>query len=89
MGQSSSPGSKEFSLLHLIQTSSEAHTAFYPMDTRTSSPRLRPLGSEADHSPPTNANVKKMFIYTSTPPHVSMADMVLKHRDNLYYISNR
>jgi hypothetical protein len=25
-------------------------------------------GREADHSPPINAKVKKMFIYTSTPP---------------------
>jgi hypothetical protein len=27
----------------------------------------------ADHSPPTSAEVKKMWIYTSTPPYVFMA----------------
>jgi hypothetical protein len=28
---------------------------------------------EADHSPPTSAEVKKTWIYTSTPPYVFMA----------------
>jgi hypothetical protein len=30
-------------------------------------------GREADHSPPTSAEVKKTWIYTFTPPHVFMA----------------
>jgi hypothetical protein len=30
-------------------------------------------GREADHSPPTSAEVKKMWIYTSTPLYVFMA----------------
>jgi hypothetical protein len=30
-------------------------------------------GREADHSPPTSAEVKKMWIYTPTPPYVFMA----------------
>jgi hypothetical protein len=30
-------------------------------------------GLEADHSPQSSAEVKKMWIYTSTPPYVSMA----------------
>jgi hypothetical protein len=30
-------------------------------------------GREADHSPPINAEVKKMWIYTSIPPYVFMA----------------
>jgi hypothetical protein len=28
---------------------------------------------EADHSPPTSAKVKKMWIYTSTPPYTFLA----------------
>jgi hypothetical protein len=28
---------------------------------------------EADHSPPVSADIKKMWIYTSTPPYVFMA----------------
>jgi hypothetical protein len=31
------------------------------------------LGREVDHSPPTSAKVKKMWIYTSTPPYAFMA----------------
>jgi hypothetical protein len=31
------------------------------------SPRIKRPGREADHSPPTSAEVKKMWIYTSTP----------------------
>jgi hypothetical protein len=30
-------------------------------------------GREADHSPPTSAEVKKTWMYTSTPPYVFMA----------------
>jgi hypothetical protein len=30
-------------------------------------------GCEVDHSPPTSAEVKKMWIYTSTPPYAFMA----------------
>jgi hypothetical protein len=30
-------------------------------------------GHEADHSPPTSAEVKKIWIYTSTPPYAFMA----------------
>jgi hypothetical protein len=36
-------------------------------------PRGKAAGSEADHSPPASAKVKKMWIYTSTPPYASMA----------------
>jgi hypothetical protein len=31
------------------------------------------VGREADHSPPANAEVKKIWIYTSTPPYTFVA----------------
>jgi hypothetical protein len=31
------------------------------------SPKVKRPGREADHSPPTSAEIKKMWIYTSTP----------------------
>jgi hypothetical protein len=37
------------------------------------SPGLKRSGREADHSPPTSAEVKKIWIYTSTPPYAFMA----------------
>jgi hypothetical protein len=37
------------------------------------SPGVKRQGREADHSPPTCAEVKKMLIYTSTPPYTFMA----------------
>jgi hypothetical protein len=37
------------------------------------SPGVKRLGREADHSPPTSAEVKKMWIYTSTPPYAFTA----------------
>jgi hypothetical protein len=46
---------QDFSLLHSVQTDSDAHTASYPVGTGTFSP-----GGEADHSPPFNADVKKI-----------------------------
>jgi hypothetical protein len=35
----------------------------YPMGTGGFSPGVKQLGREADHSPPTSAEVKKMWIY--------------------------
>jgi hypothetical protein len=37
------------------------------------SPGVKRQGREADHSPLTSANVKKMWSYTSTPPYAFMA----------------
>jgi hypothetical protein len=37
------------------------------------SPGVKRPGREADHSPPTSAEVKKMWIDTSTSPYVFMA----------------
>jgi hypothetical protein len=37
------------------------------------SPVVKRPGREADHSPPTSAEIKKMWIYTSAPPYVFMA----------------
>jgi hypothetical protein len=37
------------------------------------SPGLKRSGREADHSPPASAEVKIMWIYTSTPPYAFMA----------------
>jgi hypothetical protein len=39
----------------------------------TLSPGLKRPGLEADHSPPTIAEVKKTWIYTSAPPYAFMA----------------
>jgi hypothetical protein len=39
----------------------------------TVSPSVKLQGAEADHSPPTSAEVKKMLIYTSTLPYSFMA----------------
>jgi hypothetical protein len=50
---------KKFSLLHIVQTGSF--------------PGVKRQGREADHSPLTSAEVKKMWIYTSTPLYVFMA----------------
>jgi hypothetical protein len=61
------------SLHHVVQTGSGAHPASYTMGTGDSFSGVKRPGREADHSPPTNAEVKKMWIYTSTPPHGFMA----------------
>jgi hypothetical protein len=43
------------------------------MGTGSSFPGVKRPGRETDHSPPTSAEVKKMWIYTSTPPYAFMA----------------
>jgi hypothetical protein len=59
--------------LPVIQAGSEAHSASFPMGTGALSLGVTRPGREADHSPPTNAEVKKTRVYTSTPPYVFMA----------------
>jgi hypothetical protein len=44
------------------------------------SPGVKRQGRETDHSPTTSAEVKKMWIYISTPP--IRLHGVVKHRDN-------
>jgi hypothetical protein len=36
-------------------------------------------GREADHSPPASAEVKKMWIYTSTPPYAFMTQCLVSY----------
>jgi hypothetical protein len=59
-------------LFQCFQTGSGAHPASYPMGTGALSPGVKRPGREADHSPPTSAEVNKTWIYTSTPPYVFM-----------------
>jgi hypothetical protein len=49
------------------------HPASCKMGTGGAFPGVKRQGREADHSHPTSAEVKKMWIYTSTLPYVFMA----------------
>jgi hypothetical protein len=57
-----------FSLYHHIQNSSGAQPASYPMGIRGSFPVGKWPGHEADYSPPSSAEIRNAWIYTSTPP---------------------
>jgi hypothetical protein len=58
---------KEFSFLQIVETGSEVHLTSYPLGTGALSLGVKRPGCEVDRSPPTSAEVKKMWIYTSTP----------------------
>jgi hypothetical protein len=60
--------SQNIFLLHVVQIGSEAHPDSYPMGAGVKRP-----GSEASHSPPTSAEVKKTWIYASIAQNVFMA----------------
>jgi hypothetical protein len=64
---------QEFSLHQAVQTGSGAHPASYPMGTGALTQGVKRPGSEADQSTPASAEVKKKWIYTSTPPYAFMA----------------
>jgi hypothetical protein len=57
---------KNFSMSCIIQTSCEAHPASYPVGTQGSFSRVKWLGNGAHHSPPSSAEVKSVWIYTSS-----------------------
>jgi hypothetical protein len=50
--------------------------------TGDSFPVIKRPGREADHSPPSGAEVKNAWSCTSTSPYVFMAWYCVKHRDN-------
>jgi hypothetical protein len=52
---------------------SGVHPTSYPIGTGARSPGVKRPGRETDHSTPTNAEVKKIWIYTFTPPYSYMA----------------
>jgi hypothetical protein len=64
---------QEYFLLHVVQTGSGVHPTSSPMGTGGSFPGVKRPAREADHSPPASIEVKKMWIYTSTPPYAFMA----------------
>jgi hypothetical protein len=51
--------------LHVVQTGSGVHPASYPMGNGGSFPAVKAAG--AFSSPPASAEVKKLWIYTSSP----------------------
>jgi hypothetical protein len=61
---------EECSLIHNVHTDSRAQPATYPLAL---SPGVKRQVREANHSPPTSAEAKKTWIYTSTPPYVFIA----------------
>jgi hypothetical protein len=65
---------QEFWLLHIVKTGSGAHWAYFPGVKRPQ--------SEADHSSPSSADVKKTWIYASSPPYVFMDKCLVKYRNN-------
>jgi hypothetical protein len=60
--------------------------ASYPMGTRGSFRGVKRPGREADHSPPSSAEVRNAWSYTSSPQYVFMAWCLVKHRDNFIFI---
>jgi hypothetical protein len=52
-------GAGNFSLHHRVQNGSGAHPASYPMGTRALSLGVKRPECEADHSPPSSAEVKE------------------------------
>jgi hypothetical protein len=69
-------GAVNFSLHPCIQNGSGTHPASYPMGTRGSFPGVKRPGREADHPPPSSAEVKNAWSYTSIPP-IRLHGMVL------------
>jgi hypothetical protein len=49
--------------------------------TGGSFPGVKRPGREADHSPPSSAEIKNAWCYTSIPEYVFMALCLVKHRD--------
>jgi hypothetical protein len=60
-------GTRDFSLLHGVHTSSGAHPASYTMGIGSSFSGVKPHGREADHSSPSSVEVKDGGALSSLP----------------------
>jgi hypothetical protein len=80
-------GAGNFSLHHRVQNGSGTHPAPYPMGTMCFSLGVKRPGREADHSRPSNAEVKEWVeLYIHSPNTPSWRGAQLKHRDNFTFI---
>jgi len=66
------------SLCYHIHTASGAHLASIQWVLGALSPRVKPVGHAAAHSPPSSSKVKSVWIYTSIPPCIFMALCLVK-----------
>jgi hypothetical protein len=79
-------GAGKFSLHHHVQNGSGAQPASYPISTRGSFPGVKLPGHEADHSPPSSAEVKvcvELYLHFRNTPSWRCAQ--LKHRNNFTF----
>jgi hypothetical protein len=60
-------------ILYNALTDLNVHPISYPVGTGGFSLEVKSPGREADYSPQASAEIKKMWIYTSTPPYTCMA----------------
>jgi hypothetical protein len=58
---------RDLSLLQNVQTVSGAHRVSYSMSTGVLSPGAKRPGREVNHSPPSSAEVKNEWSYSSSP----------------------
>jgi hypothetical protein len=66
-------GAGNFSLHHRVQNGSGVHPASYPTVPGNLSLGVKRPGREADHSPPSSAEVKNAWSCAFTPQYLSMA----------------
>jgi hypothetical protein len=78
-------GAGNFSLHHRIQNGSGAYPASYQWVPGALSLGIKRPGREADHSPPSSAEVKNAWSYNSTPKYVFMAWCLVKRRYNFTF----
>jgi len=69
-------------LLRRVQTGSGVHQP--PILPRVLTLWIKRQCREADHTPPSIAEVKNAWKYTSSPQYIFMAWCLVKHRDNFY-----
>jgi hypothetical protein len=78
-------GAGNFSPHHRVQNGSGTHPGSYPVGTRGSFPGVKLPGREADHSPPSNAEVKNAWSYTSTPSVRLHCVVLSKAQEQVYF----
>jgi hypothetical protein len=80
-------GNWNFSLLHRVQTGTGGGGTQTSIQwvTGTLSQWVKKPGPEADHSPPSSADVKNSWRYTSTPIHLHYYYFLIKYSSFIFF----
>jgi hypothetical protein len=78
-------GTRDFSLLHSVETGSGAHPASYPMSNGVLPPGVKRRGYEADLHPVPRSGIVELYLYSTICILGIELNCIVKYRDKITF----